>query len=86
MSGTQAEDATNHNSAQETRIELTLPAELFAQLGRIAVASGLRDATEAALVGLTEWAAARQTELDNRDPAAKYFINDALDQLCDRRK
>jgi hypothetical protein len=37
-------------------------------------------------VGLAEWAAARQTELDNRDPAAKYFINDALDELFDRRK
>ncbi len=37
----------------ETRgfsIELILPAELFAQLGRIAEASGLRDATEAAIV------------------------------------
>jgi len=67
-------------------IELILPAELFAQLGRIAEASGLRDATEAAIVGLAEWAAARQAELDNRDPAQKYFINDALDQLFDRRK
>jgi len=71
---------------QGPSIELILSAELFAQLGRIAEASGLRDATEAAMVGLAEWAAGRQTELDNRDPAQKYFINDALDQLFDRRK
>jgi hypothetical protein len=78
--------ANPESGGSDTCIELTLPAELFAQLGRIAEASGLRDAVEAAIVGLAEWAAARQTELDNRDPARKYFINEALDELCDRRK
>lgn len=73
-------------SLQGTRIELMIPAELFAQLGRIAEASGLRDATEAATVGLAEWAAGRQAELDNRDPAQKYFVNEALDQLFERRR
>jgi hypothetical protein len=73
-------------SLQGTRIELTIPAELFAQLGWIAEASGLRDATEAATVGLAEWAAGRQAELDNRDPAQKYFVNEALDQLFERRR
>ena len=63
-----------------------IPGELFEQLRRIAAASGLRDATEAAIVGLAEWAAARQVELDNRDPAEKYFVNEALDELFERRK
>jgi len=73
-------------SAQGTSLELTIPVELFDQLCRIAEASGLRDAIEAATVGLAEWAAIRQTELDNRDPAQKYFINEALDELFERHK
>lgn len=77
---------TESSGSIDTRIELTLPAALFAQLGRIAEASGLRDAVEAAIVGLAEWAAARQTELDSRDPAQKYFINEALEELFDRHK
>ena len=34
----------------------------------------------------TAFAAARQAELDNRDPAQKYFINEALDELFERSK
>jgi hypothetical protein len=71
---------------QTAKIELIIPAELFEQLCRIADASGLRDATEAAMVGLAEWAAARQADLDDRDPAEKYFVNEALDELFARRK
>jgi len=74
------------NSSDGIRIELFLPAELAVQLGRIAEAGGLRDVAEAAIVGLAEWAAARQSELDNRDPAQKYFVNEALDELFHRRK
>ncbi len=71
---------------QDTKIELSLPAELFDQLCRIAEAHGLRDAAEAAIAGLAEWAALRQAELDNRDPSRKYFVNEALDELMTRRK
>jgi hypothetical protein len=76
----------NPTTRQAAKIELTIPGELFEQLCRIADASGLRDATEAAMVGLAEWAAARQADLDNRDPAEKYFVNEALDELFARRK
>ena len=68
------------------RLELHLPAELFARLSRIAAASGLRDPAEAATVGLAEWVAAREAQLDDRDPERKYFVNAALDELLEHRK
>jgi hypothetical protein len=80
------ESVTTDSALQNTLIKLLLSAELFGQLDRIAKSSGLRDVTEAAMVGLTEWASSRVAELDNRDPVQKYFINEALEQLFARRK
>jgi hypothetical protein len=76
----------NPITRQTAKIELTIPGELFEQLCRIAEASGLCDAAEAAMVGLAEWTAGRQADLDNRNPAEKYFVNEALDELFERRK
>ena len=68
------------------RIILDLPAELGDQLARIAEAFEIPDVNEAALIGLADWIARRQSELDDRDPAQRYFINEALDQLAARKK
>jgi hypothetical protein len=68
------------------RIILDLPPELGDQLARIAEAFEIADVTEAALIGLADWIARRQSELDDRDPAQRYFINEALDQLAARKK
>lgn len=68
------------------RIILDLPAELGEQLARIAEAFEIADVNEAALIGLADWIARRQSELDDRDPAQRYFINEALDQLAARKK
>jgi hypothetical protein len=68
------------------RIILDLPAELGDQLARIAEAFEIADVNEAALIGLADWIARRQSELDDRDPAQRYFINEALDQLAARKK
>jgi hypothetical protein len=68
------------------RIILDLPAELGDQLARIAEAFEIADVSEAALIGLADWIARRQSELDDRDPAQRYFINEALDQLAARKK
>jgi len=35
---------------------------------------------------LADWIARRQSELDDRDPAQRYFINEALDQLAAHKK
>jgi hypothetical protein len=68
------------------RIILDLPDEMGDQLARIAEAFEIADLNEAALIGLADWIARRQSELDDRDPAQRYFINEALDQLAARKK
>ncbi|HEY1852663.1 MAG TPA: hypothetical protein VGG60_16705 [Candidatus Binataceae bacterium] len=69
-----------------TRIILELPEALANELERIAEAFEIRDVNEAAVIGLADWIARRKSELDDRDPAQRYFINEALDQLATRKK
>jgi hypothetical protein len=64
------------------RLELDLPEELWNQLGEVAAAMQLGPPREAALIGLAQWLTQRKAELDDRDPARKYFINEALDELA----
>ncbi len=59
---------------------------MASELERIADAFEIRDVNEAALIGLADWIARRKSELDDRDPAQRYFINEALDQLATRKK
>ncbi len=68
------------------RIILELPTEMADELVRIAEAFEIRDLSEAALIGLADWIARRKSQLDDRDPAQRYFINEALDQLATRKK
>jgi hypothetical protein len=63
------------------RIELELPDELFAELAQVAGALGISDPAEAAVIGLAEWVSRRKSEIDDRDPAQRYFVNEALDEL-----
>lgn len=67
------------------RIQLELPDELFAQLELVASALGIPDPAEAAVIGVAEWVSRRKSEMDDRDPAQRYFINEALDEL-DKKK
>ena len=69
-----------------TRIILELPEEMGDDLALIAAALELGDVNEAALIGLADWIARRKSELDDRNPAQRYFINKALDQLAARKK
>ena len=68
------------------RIELDLPAELRDQLEQVAEALGIPNVTEAAIIAIAEWVTRRKSELDDRDPSQKYFINEALDELINRKK
>jgi hypothetical protein len=68
------------------RIILDLPETMSVQLARIAEAFEIADVNEAAMIGLADWIERRQSELDDRDPAQRYFINEALDQLAARKK
>lgn len=63
------------------KIALELPDELFAELEAIAGALGIGSPAEAALIGVAEWVSRQKSEIDNRDPGQRYFINEALDEL-----
>jgi hypothetical protein len=68
------------------RIDIELPEELFEQLMRVAEAMGVSNLEEAATIGLAEWVARRKSELDDRDPNEKYIVNEALDELLEKKK
>ena len=63
-----------------------MPDELFDQLMRVAEAMGVSDPAEAATIGLAEWVSRRKSELDDRDPNEKYIVNEALDELVQKKK
>jgi hypothetical protein len=68
------------------KIELEVPDELFAQLMQVAESMGISRAEEAATVGLAEWVSRRKAELDDRNPNEKYMVNEALDELLEKKK
>ncbi len=68
------------------KIQIELPDELFAQLMRVAQAMGISNPEEAATIGLAEWVSRRKSELDDRDPNEKYVVNEALDELLEKKK
>jgi hypothetical protein len=63
-------------------IKVELPDELWAGLNEVADALGISSAEEAAVIAIAEWTARRKSELDDRDPAQRYFVNQALDELA----
>ena len=71
---------------EQRRLILDLPADLWDELAIVAAALGLGEASSAAIFGLAEWVAQRKAELADRDPAQRYFVNEALDELAARRK
>jgi heme oxygenase len=67
------------------KIELELSASIYADLERIAEAMGIASVHEAAAVGLAQWVERRKSELDDRDPDERYFVNEALDDLIRKK-
>jgi len=68
------------------KIQIDVPDELFAQLIEVAEAMGISNPDEAAMIGLAEWVSRRKSELDDRDPKEKYVVNEALDELLEKKK
>jgi hypothetical protein len=63
-------------------ISVELPDEIWAGLGEVAEALGISSAEEAVVIAIAEWTARRKSELDDRNPAERYFVNQALDELA----
>ena len=68
------------------KIQIDMPDELFTQLMRVAEAMGISNPEEAATVGLADWVSRRKSDLDDRDPNEKYVVNEALDELLEKKK
>ena len=68
------------------RIQIEVPDELFAQLMQVAESMGIAQPEEAATVGLAEWISRRKSELDDLNPNEKYIVNEALDELLEKKK
>jgi predicted transcriptional regulator len=62
-------------------ISVEVPDELWAGLSEAADAFGISSA-ETAIIAIAEWTARCKSELDDRDPAQRYFVNQALDELA----
>ena len=74
-------------SAQQVKLELFLPEAVYVDLCKISAHLQLADVTATAVLAMTQWIAARKAELDNQDPAARYFVNEAaLEELFARQR
>jgi hypothetical protein len=73
-------------SSLSRKIQIDVPDELFEHLIRVAQAMGISNPEEAATIGLAEWVSRRKSELDDRDPNEKYEVNEALDELLEKKK
>jgi len=68
------------------RIDIELPEETFSLLCEVSRMLGIGDPAEAAVIAIAQWVSRRKSELDDRDPQQRYFINEALDELIDKKK
>ena len=86
MEGRTIAATCSERSNLSRKIQIEIPDELFAQLMRVAESLGISNPEEAATVGLAEWVSRRKSELDDRDPNEKYAVNEALDELLEKKK
>ncbi len=70
----------------DEKIALMVPPELAADLRRIAAALGIGGVEAAARIAIEEWIARHREHPDAADPAAKYFVNEALDELIAKQR
>ncbi|HVA76353.1 MAG TPA: hypothetical protein VNF27_00585 [Candidatus Binataceae bacterium] len=70
---------------RQNRIEIDLPDELVQALVRVAEALEIMTLGEAAIIAIADWTSRRGAELDNLDPSRRYFVNEALDELIDKK-
>ena len=68
------------------KINIELPEEIFSQLCEVSRMLGIGDPAEAAVIAIAQWVSRRKSELDDRDPQQRYFINEALDELIEKKK
>jgi len=70
----------------EKTVSIELPVELWSALEQVARELGYMSPEQAATAGLAEWIMRRKSEIEDRDPSQRYFVNEALDDLEVKKK
>jgi len=70
----------------EKTVSIELPDELWSALEQVARELGYMSPEQAATAGLAEWIMRRKSEIEDRDPSQRYFVNEALDDLEVKKK
>ncbi|HYA34388.1 MAG TPA: hypothetical protein VEF03_02160 [Candidatus Binataceae bacterium] len=86
MGGIEVGRKTWPNEMPGKKINIELPEEIFSQLCEVSRMLGIGDPAEAAVIAIAQWVSRRKSELDDRDPQQRYFINEALDELIEKKK
>ena len=66
-------------------VSLELEASFCQELEALAARLGMGGLEEALKAAAEQWAASQRTEIDERDPGQRYFVNEALDELMARK-
>jgi hypothetical protein len=67
-------------------VHLELDENTCRDLEAVAAHLGLGSIDDALRAAAAEWLARRKSEIEDRDPAQRYFINEALDELMARKR
>ncbi len=67
-------------------IHLELEEDTCRKLEQVGVHLGFGRIEEVLRAAASDWLARRKSELEDRDPAQRYFVNEALDELMARKR
>ena len=68
------------------KVTLEISSDLWAELEKVAQILGFANTEDAAVGAISEWVSRRKAEIEDRDPAQRYFVNEALDELAGQSK
>ena len=67
-------------------VHLELEEGAWRDLEAVAAHLGLASVEDALRAAAADWLARRKAEIADRDPAQRYFVNEALDELMSRKR
>jgi Ribbon-helix-helix protein, copG family len=67
-------------------VELRLDEDICRELQELAHSLGLATIEDALRSAVSDWIARRKSEIGDRDPNQRYFVNEALDELISKKR
>ena len=67
-------------------VHLELHEDFCRDLEEVAAHLGVGAIEDALRAAAADWLARRKAEIDDRDPAQRYFVNEALDELMTKKR